>query len=212
MTKSADNLLFATVDTLPTLDKVTAAKQILSLDDSLSWWDDYRYTKMFPLMTKEGKIGKHGTHNTKSGNFHWVDHAPKIIVDWFEDHVFPWAGTKSRVMALVTQPGVSNYEHIDCQRHELNTRQHKFRIVLQGKTSTLYWVTDAGRVYAPDIEQAFIIDGGWPHGMINSTDDIKITITMGAPWEGLDDLSDLTLLQRRSDFTMPGDLEKYWKN
>jgi hypothetical protein len=212
MTKPADDLLFAIVNTLPTLDKVTAAKEILSLDDSLSWWDDYRYTKMFPLMTKHGQIGKYGTRNVESGDFQWVDHAPKVLVDWFEDYVFPWAGEKSRVMALVTQPGISNHEHIDCQRHELNTRQHKFRIVLQGKTSTLYWVTSNGRVYAPEVEQAFIIDGGWPHGMINSTDEIKITIAMGAPWEGLDELSDLTLLQRRSNFTMPADIEKLWKS
>ena len=144
--KPADNLMFATVD-IPILDKKQAAKEILNLDESLSFWDNYRSTKMFPLMTKGGGYGGPGAvKNYLEGDFVWVPYAPKIIVDWFENVVFPWTGSKARIMALLTKPGEENYEHIDCDRNELNSMQHKFRIVLQGKTSisTMIWLLSAG--------------------------------------------------------------------
>jgi hypothetical protein len=210
--KPADNLLFASID-IPVLDKKQAAKEILALDDSSSWWDEYRHTKMFPLMTKGGEQSKQGTDNRRQGEFYWVPYAPKIITDWFDNIVFPWLGMKSRVMALVTQPGVSNNEHIDCDRRELNTRQHKFRLVLQGRTDTLYWITDQGKIKVPQVDSPFIMDGGWPHGMTNATNEIKVTLALGAPWNGHDDYgSEVTLLQNRNDYTMPTDLEPYWNN
>jgi hypothetical protein len=212
MSKPADNLLFASIDSLSILDKKQAAKEILSLDESLSFWDEYRYTRMFPLMTKNGSFNREGTSNRQMGEFEWTSFAPKVIVDWFEDHVFPWLGSKARVMALVTRPGVANYEHIDCSPSELHTKQHKFRIVLQGKTSTLYWMTSEGNVHAPDTEKAFIIDGGWPHGMVNTTDEIKVTLALGAPWNGKDKYDDITLMQNRDDYLMPKHINHLWKN
>lgn len=212
MSKPADNILFASIDSLPILDKKQATKEILLLDDSLSFWDDYRYTKMFPLMTKNGIKGVTGAvSNSKAGEFQWTTFTPKIIIDWFEDHVFPWLGTKARIMALITQPGVANNEHIDCEPSEIHTRQHKFRIVLQGKTSTLYWMTSNGNVYAPDTEKAFIMDGGWPHGMVNTTDEVKVTLALGAPWIGKDHYDDVTILQDRNDYVMSDDINHLWQ-
>ena len=211
MNKPADNILFATIDSIPMIDKKQATQEILLLDDSLSFWDEYRYTKMFPLMTKNGGINRAGASNNQDGNFEWTPYAPKIIIDWFEDYVFSWLGSRTRVMALVTQPGVANNEHIDCSPNELNTQQHKFRIVLQGKTDTLYWVTSEGNIPAPDTDKAFIMDGGWPHGMINTTNEIKVTLALGAPWKGKDEYNDLTLLQNRNDYLMPERIDHLWK-
>jgi hypothetical protein len=114
-------------------------------------------------------------------------------------------------MALITQPNFANYEHIDCDPHELNTQQHKFRIVLQGQTDTLYFITDQGNVAAPNIEGAFIMDGGWPHGMINNTDNVKITIAVGAPWTGNKVYDNVTAVLDRSIYHMPKDIDQYWK-
>lgn len=211
MNKPADNLLFATIDSIPILDKKQATQDILSLDNSLSFWDEYRYTQMFPLMTKNGGLNKEGTSNNQDGDFEWTPFAPKVIVDWFENHVFKWLGSKARVMALVTQPGVANNEHIDCDPEEIHTKQHKLRIVLQGKTSTLYWMTSEGNVFAPDTEKAFIMDGGWPHGMVNTTDEIKVTLALGAPWKGKDEYDDVTLLQNRDDYLMPKSISHLWR-
>ncbi len=209
--KTAGNLLFAKVNSLPILDKEKAAKEILALDTGYSFWDDYRYTRMFPLMTKNGNTGYNGAVNSQTGDFQWTTFAPSTIIEWCENFVFPWIGMKTRVMALVTLPGVANHEHFDCQPNELNTQQHKFRIVLQGKTDTLYWMTDNGNVHAPDIEEAFIMDGGWPHGMINTANEAKVTIALGAPWNGKEDYgNDITLLQNRNDFNMPKEFNHLW--
>jgi hypothetical protein len=114
-------------------------------------------------------------------------------------------------MALITQPTFSNYEHIDCDPHELNTKQHKFRIVLQGRTDTLYFITNQGNLSAPNIDGPFIMDGGWPHGMINTTDQVKVTLAVGAPWIGNEMYDNINPLMYRSSYNMPETLTKYWK-
>ena len=200
------NIMFAEVD-FPKLNKEQATAEILSIPEKFSFWDDYRNTLMIPLMSKGGMVAS----NSIQGEFKWNDHAPRVITDWFDEFIFPWIGKKARVMALITQPNFSNYEHIDCDPHELNTRQHKFRIVLQGKTDTLYFITDKGSITAPDIEGAFIMDGGWPHGMVNSTNEIKVTLALGAPWTGNDSYDNINLLMDRSMHNMPVDLTNYWK-
>lgn len=211
--KQADDILFATVDSLPSLDKEKAAKEILALPESYSWWDTYRGVKMIPLMTKNGMSAKEGSSNSRQGEFSWTEYAPKTLTDWFDDYAFAWLGSKSRVMALITLPGVSMQPHVDCNRNELNTMQHKFRIVLQGKTSTLYWLTDKGIVNAPDTDKPFIMDGGWPHSMENTTDEIKVTIALGAPWNGKTDYNgDITLIQNRNDFVMPNDMDHLFRD
>jgi len=204
-----DNLLFASVN-LPILDSTKATKEILALDSSLSFWDDYRHTQMIPLMTKLGMHGKQGANNYKQGDFLWLDYTPNVIKEWFEEVVFPWTKLKARVMALITQPYVKNYEHIDCERYEVNTRQHKFRIVLQGETDTLYFKTKQGDISAPKIKKAFIMDGGWPHGMYNNSKDIKVTLALGAPWKGKEYYNDIDVLLNRDNYKMPDDLEPYW--
>lgn len=201
-----NDILFATVD-LPLLDKRAAAKAVLSIDDRYSWWDDYRSTKMYPLMVKD----KHTANNSLQGDFFWHDCAPEIIREWFDSVVFPWTGERSRVIALVTQPNFSNSEHIDCEPHEVGTLQHKFRIVLQGETDTLYFNTVDGNVPAPKTDSAFIMDGGWPHGMTNYTDQVKVTIALGSPWRGREHYDNINILQRRSEYRMPPDLSSYFR-
>jgi len=203
---SNDNLLFASVN-LVALDQKEAANQILAIPDRYSFWDDYRHTKMIPLMSKGGMIAS----NSLPGEFNWNAHTPKLISDWFDNIVFPWMGMKSRVMALITQPGVANYEHIDCDPHELNTRQHKFRIILQGRTDTLYFITKDGNKYAPSVEGPFLMDGGWAHGMVNTTDEVKVTLAVGAPWTGNEQYDNIEILMNRNDYEMPEDLTPYWK-
>ena len=200
------NILFASVS-LPILDKAEAAKQLLALPERYSFWDDYRNIKMIPLMSKGGMVAS----NSLPGEFNWTSHTPKLISDWFDTVVFPWMGQKARVMALLTQPSAANYEHIDCDPDELNTRQHKFRIVLQGKTDTLYFITKDGNQYAPDVEGTFIMDGGWPHGMLNDANEVKVTLAVGAPWTGNEQYNNIELLMDRTKYQMPADISGYWK-
>lgn len=203
-----DDILFARVN-LPLLDKQQAVTDILEIDRVNWFWDHYRATNMLPLMTKGSLPGSDGASNAREGSFEWLPYTPTSIRSWFDSVVFPWMGSKTRVMALMTYPGISNAEHIDSDISEVGTRQHKFRIVLQGKTSTLYFKTPNGDVAVPDINEAFIMDGGWPHGMINDTDDVKITIAAGAPWCGLDYYDNIDVLMNKSMFDLPKDLTNF---
>jgi hypothetical protein len=203
-----DHLLFAGVD-LPMFDKQEATAEILKIAGN-SFWDTYRLTTMIPLMTKTGKPGYRHTSNYLPGSFQWADYTPSILVDWFETVGFPWLGMKTRVMALITEPNFANAEHIDCKLHEINTRQHKFRIVLQGSTDTLYFKTTKGNITVPSVETPFLMDGGWVHGMHNTATERKVTLALGAPWNGLADYgNEVNLLMNRNDYQMPDDLKSY---
>ncbi len=202
--------MFATVN-LPLLDKEQAAREILAIPDDKSFWDSYRYTKMIPLMTKGGIGSRFGASNERDDEFKWTEHTPLCISQWFESAVFPWINTPARVMALITMPGVSNYEHIDCNPDELATLQHKFRIVVQGRTDTLYFKTTDGDKYVPNVDKPFIMDGSWPHGMENFTKEIKVTLALGAPWAGKKEYNDIDVLMDNTLYQIPEDLSSFWK-
>lgn len=204
------DLLFASVD-LPPIDKTRAMKEILPLlNDNHMFWDPYREIGMIPLVTKTGTVGLESISNRFGGEFVWTDHAPPTIKEYFENIVFPWMGMRSRLMILITQPGAKNAEHIDSKLHEIGMKKHKFRIVLQGRVDTLYFKTQTGNVYVPEVSGAFLMDGSWVHGMENSTDSVKITLALGSPWEGFDEYGpEVKILMKRQDYLMPLDLTPY---
>jgi hypothetical protein len=203
-----NDILFATVD-FPKFNRNEVIEDILKIPEHFWFWDDYRATNMLPLMTKEGISGQQGTSNYRNGEFFWLNYAPKELISWFDNYVFPWMGMKTRIMVLKTKPNFPNNEHIDSTIDEVGTRQHKFRVVLKGKTNTLYFKTTQGDVSVPDVNEPFIMDGSWAHGMINYTDDLKLTVAAGAPWTGLDHYDNINILMRRSDYEPPKDLSKY---
>lgn len=205
-----DNILFAKVNLAP-LPKKSVTEEILNIEKSFWFWDEYRATNMLPLMTKGSLSGKEGSSNSRVGEFHWLPYVPDVLKNWFETEVFPWMGTRTRVMALLTVPKFSNLEHIDCNIDEVGTKQHKFRIVLQGRTDTLYFKTQEGDVYAPNIDAPFIMDGSWPHGMTNFTDEVKLTIAAGAPWNGNVSYNNIEILLDRERYNMPSDLKKFFR-
>jgi hypothetical protein len=147
--------------------------------------------------------------NDRPGKFHWLHYTPTIIKEWFEDHVFPWMTMKTRIMVLKTESHFSNNEHIDCALNEVGTQQHKFRVVLKGNTDTLYFKTVNGNVSVPNIQEPFIMDGGWAHGMSNFTNDVKLTIAAGAPWRGLSQYHNINVLMKKSNYQMPNSLTNF---
>lgn len=202
-------MLFAKVD-LPLLDKKQATADILAVKEDLWFWDKYRGTSMLPLMTKGGLEQARGASNGRQGDFVWTSYAPTVVKNWFDNIVFPWMGMQTRVMALKTKPGIANLEHIDCDPHNMGSQQHKFRVVIQGNVATLYFKTQSGDQYVPMIEESFIMDGSWPHGMVNTTDELKLTLAAGAPWHGNQKYDNIAVLMKRSDYKMPTDLEKFF--
>jgi hypothetical protein len=205
-----NNLLFAKVS-LPQLDKEEASKEILKIDKKYWFWDEYRGLNMLSLMTRNPVPGPDGTKNSASGDFQWLEYTPEIIKNWFEEEVFPWMGRKTRIIALLTHPGFKSYEHIDCDSKDIGSMQHKFRIALTGKTDTLYFKTDNGDVFAPDISEPFLMDGSWPHGMNNTGNTVKLTLAAGAPWNGNKDYSNIEVLLKKTDFAFPSNYKNYLK-
>jgi hypothetical protein len=206
-----DNLLFGKVS-FAQFNKQEAAAQILSVDKKHWFWDEYRGLNMLSLMTRNPVPGPDGTKNNISGEFQWLEYTPKVVIDWFEAEVFPWMGQRTRIIALLTYPGVKSCEHIDCDKKDIGSQQHKFRVVVQGKTNTLYFKTDAGDVYAPDIDDAFLMDGSWPHGMHNTDQECKITLAAGAPWNGNTEYDNLEILMKKSEFLYPEEYSQFLKN
>ncbi|MDX9731496.1 MAG: hypothetical protein RBT63_06975, partial [Bdellovibrionales bacterium] len=178
---SSDDLLFASLK-MPAPNRVLMRSEIERVDDQHWVWDPFRATSMLPIMTYDGGTD-HAAINrlpfavvSSERNFAWTPFAPQSIRAYLERYVFSWMGMRSRVMLLRTPPGVSNSEHIDCERELMGTRQHKFRMVIQGRTDTLYFITKTGPLYLPQTERPFLIDGSWPHGMTNSTVKPKVTL------------------------------------
>ena len=203
-------MLFAKVN-IPSLDKDQATQKIVAVEDKHWFWDPYRATRMLPLMTKDGQGGAQGSRNNRHSNgFVWLPYTPDVVKQWFDSQVFPWMGRQTRIMALMTQPNAENNEHIDCDPHKMGTQQHKFRIVIHGNTDTLYFKTTKGDVHVPNVDGPFIMDGSWPHGMKNNTNDFKLTLAAGAPWEGNQQYNNIEMSMCRSQFSMPKDFDKYF--
>jgi hypothetical protein len=206
-----NNILFAKANNFKPIDKELATKELLKINQAAWFWDEFRGTNMLPLMTRNSQAGSFGTSNGREGEFKWLFYTPKVIRDWFEEEVFPWMGCKTRIMALMTNPGIANKEHIDCDKHEMGSQQDKFRVVLQGRTGTLYFKTKEGDVYAPDVDGPFIMDGSWPHGMLNDSSELKLTIAAGAPWTGNQSYDNIELMMSKNDYSLPDELSMYFK-
>ena len=205
-------LLCATL-TFPPLDKQRCVAEFKQTPEAYWFYDPYRHTSMLPLMTLGGASGRGGASNFREKQpYEWLPYVPETLKEWFDQHVFPWMGMRARISLLKTQPGQVNNIHIDCSPSSFNQRQHKFRIVLQGRTDSLYFVTKAAKqLTLYNTDQPFIIDGSWPHGMINFTGEEKYTIAVGAPWNGLDiydNIGSATYLSRQ--YHMPDNFEQYF--
>jgi hypothetical protein len=196
----------------PQLDKEKSVAEIQAVDSKYWFFDEYRNTTMMPLMTMGGRIGEEGASNFRQKeDFQWTPYASQTLKQWFDEHVFPWMGMKTRISVLKTQPNQRNNVHIDCSPKAFGSRQHKFRIVLKGRTDSLYFVTKYTDITLFNTEHPFIMDGSWPHGMYNFTKEEKYTIAVGAPWTGNEIYNNLgsSLIYKNTNL-LPEDLTQYY--
>ncbi len=183
-------------------------------------FDNYRNTQMLPIYTESGLTKKRDIIN-KGGKLDWTPFAPKELIQYFEQYIFPKINPLGRIMILKTKSGQKNTEHIDCSKEAFEIPQPKLRIVLQGNVDSLYFITADKKSLTPYGNgesfngRPFIIDGRWPHGMHNHYHGTKYTLCLGAPWIG-DGLSHfLKSVQPhqliRHHFKLPQDYEKYFE-
>ena len=208
-----NDLLFANLN-VKQLDLERARREIAQVPETCWFWDPYRAVWMLPLMTLDGKAGREGTrlaNSPSNSQFSWIDYTPISVQEYFETEIFSWLRPLPRIVVLKTPPGAANNEHIDCTRSEFGSLQHKFRLVLSGPIDSLYFITSRGRLFIPDTSLPYIIDGSWPHGMINDSSEEKITICAGAPWTGSSSYPPLCNYISKSDYSLPNDYERYFK-
>jgi len=154
----------------------------LYVEDSIN--DEYRNCKHIPIYITDGKDAKNyqGNHNLT-----WSKQSESLpeVVEYIKTNIFPWANPMGRIMIICTKTKESNPVHIDCSPDKFNnTLQHKFRVVLNGRVDSLYFVNDNDSVRPTEIgNRPFMMSGSWPHGMNNDNDQMKFTLAMGAPWE-----------------------------
>lgn len=213
---SASDLLFASLK-IEKPDRPTMRREIESVEAEHWVWDPFRSTSMLPVMTFDGAVDLKAINTlegvkSKNDGFVWTACAPASVRSYLENHVFPWMGMRSRVMILRTLPGARNNEHIDCEPELMGTRQHKFRMVIHGRTDTLYFITKAGSVHVPETDRPFLIDGSWPHGMENAFSEPKLTLCIGAPWTGCETYPELGDVILRSAHQKPEDLSGYFNS
>ena len=176
-------MLFAELN-IKTIDKKRTAEWLNSLDEKYWFWDEYRTCDLLALMTQSGEFDEESAkkNNSAQDYFFWTAFVPDFIREYFENHIFTWTKMKSRILVIRTKAYQENKVHIDCSPKVFHTIQHKFRIVVQGNTDSLYFRTKKKNIWAPSTQKPFIIDGSWPHGMINNNPFPKYTIVLGAPW------------------------------
>lgn len=201
-------MLFAELN-IKIIDKNQTIEWLDKLDEKYWFWNEYRTCDVLSLMTQTGSFNSTLSKNNYSKNdFFWTPFVPDFIKKYFKDNIFNWTKTKSRILVIRTKPYTENKLHIDCSPQNFHTVQHKFRIVIQGETNTLYFRTKKGDIWVPSTEKPFIIDGSWPHGMINNNSMIKYTIALGSPWTYCDSYPGYTPLVWADTNQLPENYEK----
>jgi len=213
-----NDILFLPLD-LPTI-KVDYSK-LLTVYNSLKeelLSDEYRGCEHIPIRWLDTRaIGKKELIWTTVAEEYFPE-----VKEYFIKHIQPWVGSLPRIMIIVTPPNTNGLDHIDCDPSDFDQCQLKFRVVLQGKTSTLYFLNEKDeREYALECnDKPFLMCGKWPHGLDNFTNKYKFTLAIGAPWkcDPIPELNDLIYRSKikygwkdKSQIKLMPDYEKYFK-
>jgi hypothetical protein len=161
-------------------------QEVLSVDEKLWFYDDYRGVKMLSLFTGGGAFeGKASIERNRDECLEWTKPAEdlKETKKFLIKELFPLLQGMGRVVILRTLPGSKILEHIDCLDTETNQLNPKIRISLSGDISSLYFVGDKKK-YIPSKHYLYMIDGAIPHGAQNAFVEDKMTICIGSPWRG----------------------------
>lgn len=196
-----DNILFSELTNITPINKEKAVEEILQIPEEFWYDDEYRNARMVTIMSKGGLGGRTGANLHRPGTFEWTEYCPKIVSEWFDNNIFNWLSQRTRITVIKTEPGSANFDHIDSAEEEYGTRQHKLRYVLRGRTDSLYYITAKGKIFVPNIENPFIMDGSWYHGMINDYPQSKITLALGGPWCGESSYPQAIHHMKRSDYS-----------
>jgi hypothetical protein len=168
-------------------EKQILLEELLSIPDEYYQSNSFRGCRILPIYNGRGVRGqRHETGDTTKGEFSYTDvdtfisRSKKI----FEEKIFSWMEPVGRLNLLRTQPGLGLNTHLDTRADEVGTRQHKYRLVLNGNIDKLYFLDSKdNKVYVPGHYDSYILDGSHPHSLDLGTEE-KITLCIGKPWDG----------------------------
>jgi hypothetical protein len=197
------NIMFADLD-LPDFDHKMFASCLKKIPETQWQMNDLRGTKGLALMTSTGKAKDFKLQCDRDAReYKWTEHAADCIVEYFESNIWPWVGRGTRVTVLRTLPHQSINLHVDCSPEKINTLQLKLRMVVQGQTDTLFFLDRNGeKIFAPKTKKPYIIDGTWPHGVLNQNE-TKYTICVGSPWTGSEYYPKFNRRYLKSEYLLP---------
>jgi hypothetical protein len=162
-------------------EKTLMLSEIKAISDKLWYYDDFRGCYMLPIFNGGGI-----RNNTSSGSLDFTVAAKlsPTVTDVLKNKIFPFMNPRGRVTVLRTLPGNKLNVHLDSTVEEIGTLQHKFRVVLNGEIDKLYFIDKfENKVYMPRCYDTYILDGSHPHALDPSEEE-KITLCVGAPWNG----------------------------
>lgn len=176
-----ENLLFLPLD-LPAPPKINA-QQIEEAKKISFIRDDFRNCFHIPLFNADGS--NIDFKNSTTENLCWTEASLKLpqIKKYILD-TLSWIRPMGRIVLICTPPNTENPIHLDCTSKDILNPHVKFRAVLQGNSSSLWFWDGSTRHHVPEVgSRPFIMAGNFPHGMTNNTDTYKYTLAIGTPWD-----------------------------
>ena len=163
-------------------DRDIITEQVKSLSDEHWHFDSYRNCDILNLFNGGGKTER---ALNKQGEFKWTkagELCPHLIKVYNEK--IKYILTKEGKIHILRTPKDNHIPpHLDCREKEIPEFHQKFRLALTGSLDSLYFIDkNYQKVYAPNIYNTYIINGGHPHGLEPA--DEKITLCIGSPWLG----------------------------
>jgi len=200
MTDSNNDLLFAAVNLPDIREKSSAANQILSLSNQQRVFNKARNFNQVTL----------AFYNNKTKQSVWAADVPLVVRDWTEKYMWPWIGHPTKLTALIAAQNNNGKIHVDCTVEKIGSPQPGIRLMLQGKTSDIYFKTDRGAVMAPDVSGPFIMDVGYPHAWTNTG--AKPAVLLAFPYQSDNNFitNDLiTVYLNKSNHGLPPNAAQY---
>ena len=161
-------------------------EEVLSPEIKDEEWRGNKYRGCVGLPVFGDLVNEDDRFKGVTGNLVWTDAGKKCptMMRVYNEKIRPILDKDARINILKTYAGNTLHEHYDCQASEVGTTQHKLRVVLGGRTSSLYFVGANGeRWNIPDSYPTYIMDGGHLHALEESKE-TKVTMCLGAPWRG----------------------------
>lgn len=183
--------------------------------------DNYRNCFHIPLYNAMGSVTDFPS--VTSSQMSWTHYSK-----WFPElkkyilSELSWMRPLGRIVLIYTLPHDSNPIHLDYLPISKDRDQIKFRAVLQGASSSLWFWDGASKVPVPEIgRKPFLMSGKFPHGMDNKSGAPKITLGIGDPWSN-EYNREFNILLRKSmrensrtsltfnDLKLPNDLDAFF--